>query len=117
MRPFTAHIAAFAVMTCLTWPASLSAGLKSGPTTERTETAAPGEQQQQPGAELQRVYQEGEKALAEGRYDDAARAYEELRKADPRPERIGRRNITLSPRDGTPVVLTARHPAGELLPA
>jgi tetratricopeptide (TPR) repeat protein len=83
MRPFTAHIAAFAVMTCLTWPASLSAGLKSGPTTERTETAAPGEQQQQPGAELQRVYQEGEKALAEGRYDDAARAYEELRKADP----------------------------------
>jgi cytochrome P450 len=35
----------------------------------------------------------------------------ELYKADPRPERIGRRNITLSPRDGTPVVLTARHPA------
>jgi cytochrome P450 family 135 len=35
----------------------------------------------------------------------------ELRKADPAPERIGRRNITLSPRDGTPVVLTARRPA------
>ena len=37
----------------------------------------------------------------------------ELRKADPRPERIGRRNITLSPKAGTPVVLTARHPARE----
>ncbi len=37
----------------------------------------------------------------------------ELRKASPTPERIGRRNITLSPRDGTPVVLTARHPARE----
>ncbi|MEX2448363.1 MAG: cytochrome P450 [Solirubrobacterales bacterium] len=37
----------------------------------------------------------------------------ELRKADPAPERIGRRNITLSPKDGTPVVLTARHPARE----
>ena len=37
----------------------------------------------------------------------------ELHKADPGPEKIGRRNITLSPRDGTPVVLTARHPAGE----
>jgi cytochrome P450 len=37
----------------------------------------------------------------------------ELRKASPAPERIGRRNITLSPRDGTPVVLTARHPARE----
>jgi cytochrome P450 len=35
----------------------------------------------------------------------------ELRKAKPAPERVGRRNITLSPRDGTPVVLTARHPA------
>ena len=35
----------------------------------------------------------------------------ELRKADPRPEKVGRRNITLSPRDGTRVVLTARHPA------
>lgn len=39
----------------------------------------------------------------------------ELRKADPRPERTGRRNITLSPRDGTPVVLTARQPACEPL--
>ena len=37
----------------------------------------------------------------------------ELRKADPRPERIGRRNITLSPKAGTPVVLTVRHPARE----
>jgi cytochrome P450 family 135 len=37
----------------------------------------------------------------------------ELRKADSRPEKIGRRNITLSPKDGTPVVLTARHPARE----
>ncbi len=37
----------------------------------------------------------------------------ELRKASPAPERVGRRNITLSPRDGTPVVLTARHPARE----
>lgn len=35
----------------------------------------------------------------------------ELRKADPAPEKIGRRNITLSPKAGTPVVLTARHPA------
>lgn len=35
----------------------------------------------------------------------------ELRKADPRPERTGRRNITLSPRDGTPVVVTSREPA------
>ena len=43
----------------------------------------------------------------------------ELRKASPAPERIGRRNITLSPRDGTPVVVTARHPAQEreLVPA
>jgi cytochrome P450 family 135 len=37
----------------------------------------------------------------------------ELRKADPAPEKIGRRNITLSPRGGTPVVLSARHPARE----
>jgi cytochrome P450 len=37
----------------------------------------------------------------------------ELHKADPAPERIGRRNITLSPKDGTPVVLTARRPARE----
>ncbi|HEY5052038.1 MAG TPA: cytochrome P450 [Solirubrobacterales bacterium] len=37
----------------------------------------------------------------------------ELRKASPMPERIGRRNVTLSPRDGTPVVVTARHPARE----
>ena len=37
----------------------------------------------------------------------------ELHKANPAPERIGRRNITLSPRDGTPVVVTARRPARE----
>jgi cytochrome P450 len=37
----------------------------------------------------------------------------ELRKADPRPERTGRRNITLSPKAGTPVVLTTRKPARE----
>jgi cytochrome P450 len=39
----------------------------------------------------------------------------ELRKADPRPERTGRRNITLSPKDGTPVVVTSRKPAREPL--
>src|SRR3954453_16522641 len=37
----------------------------------------------------------------------------EMRKADPRPERTGRRNITLSPKAGTPEVLTAREPARE----
>ena len=37
----------------------------------------------------------------------------DLRKASPLPEKTGRRNITLSPKDGTPVVLTARHPARE----
>jgi cytochrome P450 len=43
----------------------------------------------------------------------------ELHKASPAPEKVGRRNITLSPRAGTPVVLTARHPAREreLVPA
>ena len=41
----------------------------------------------------------------------------ELRKADPRPEKIGRRNITLSPKAGTPVVVHDRHPAGELVAA
>jgi cytochrome P450 len=35
----------------------------------------------------------------------------DLHKADPRPEKTGRRNITLSPKDGTPVVITARRPA------
>jgi cytochrome P450 len=35
----------------------------------------------------------------------------DLHKADPAPEKIGRRNITLSPKDGTPVVLTARNPS------
>jgi cytochrome P450 len=35
----------------------------------------------------------------------------DLRKANPTPERTGRRNITLSPRDGTPVVVTSREPA------
>ncbi|HVW47806.1 MAG TPA: cytochrome P450 [Solirubrobacterales bacterium] len=37
----------------------------------------------------------------------------ELRKADPRPERTGRRNITFSPRAGTPVVVDSRRPALE----
>ncbi|HVO53261.1 MAG TPA: cytochrome P450 [Solirubrobacterales bacterium] len=37
----------------------------------------------------------------------------ELRKASPAPEQTGRRNITLSPKDGTPVVLEARHEARE----
>ena len=37
----------------------------------------------------------------------------DLRKASSRPEKIGRRNITLSPKDGTPVLLSARHPARE----
>ena len=43
----------------------------------------------------------------------------ELHKSDPAPERVARRNVTLSPRDGTRVVLSARHPAreGELLAA
>jgi cytochrome P450 len=40
----------------------------------------------------------------------------ELRKASPAPEKIGRRSITLSPRDGTPVVVTARQPARERQP-
>jgi cytochrome P450 family 135 len=33
----------------------------------------------------------------------------DLHKANPAPEKTGRRNITLSPKDGTPVVVTARH--------
>jgi cytochrome P450 family 135 len=37
----------------------------------------------------------------------------DLRKADPAPEQTGRRNITLSPRAGTPVVVSARRPARE----
>jgi cytochrome P450 len=37
----------------------------------------------------------------------------ELRKADPMPERVARRNVTLSPRDGTKVIVTSRHPARE----
>jgi len=37
----------------------------------------------------------------------------ELRKASPLPERTGRRNITLSPKDGTPVIVTSREPARE----
>jgi cytochrome P450 len=37
----------------------------------------------------------------------------ELRKASPAPEKVGRRNITLSPRAGAPVVVTARHPSRE----
>jgi cytochrome P450 family 135 len=41
----------------------------------------------------------------------------DLHKANPRAERTGRRNITLSPKDGTPVVVTARRPAREPLAA
>jgi cytochrome P450 len=37
----------------------------------------------------------------------------DLHKASPLPERTGRRNITLSPKAGTPVVVTARRPARE----
>jgi cytochrome P450 family 135 len=40
----------------------------------------------------------------------------ELRKTDPAPERAARRNVTLSPRDGTRVVLGARHPARDSEP-
>jgi cytochrome P450 len=39
----------------------------------------------------------------------------DLHKASPLPEKTGRRNITLSPKDGTPVVVTARRPAREPL--
>ena len=39
----------------------------------------------------------------------------DLHKANPAPEKTGRRNITLSPKDGTPVVVTARRPAREPL--
>jgi cytochrome P450 family 135 len=35
----------------------------------------------------------------------------ELRKVDPSPEKTGRRNITFSPRAGTPVVVESRRPA------
>jgi cytochrome P450 len=41
----------------------------------------------------------------------------ELRKADPRPERTGRRNITFSPRAGTPVVVESRREARDLTAA
>jgi cytochrome P450 len=37
----------------------------------------------------------------------------DMRKANPAPEQTARRNITLSPRDGTPVVVSARRPARE----
>ncbi len=40
----------------------------------------------------------------------------ELHKANPAPETISRRNITLSPKDGTPVVVTARRPSPEREP-
>jgi cytochrome P450 len=38
----------------------------------------------------------------------------DLHKANPAPEKIGRRNITLSPKDGTPVVITTVHPSHKL---
>jgi cytochrome P450 len=41
----------------------------------------------------------------------------ELRKASPAPEKVGRRNITLSPKHGTPVVALDRRPASELVAA
>jgi cytochrome P450 family 135 len=41
----------------------------------------------------------------------------ELVKADPMPERVARRNVTLSPKDGTRAILSARHPAREREPA
>jgi cytochrome P450 len=37
----------------------------------------------------------------------------DLRKASPEPEQTGRRNITLSPKAGTPVVVSSRRPARE----
>jgi cytochrome P450 family 135 len=37
----------------------------------------------------------------------------DLRKANPAPESTGRRNITLSPKGGTPVIVSARRPARE----
>ncbi|HEU4392617.1 MAG TPA: cytochrome P450 [Solirubrobacterales bacterium] len=40
----------------------------------------------------------------------------DLHKASPMPEKTGRRNITLSPKDGTPVVVSARRPAVERQP-
>ncbi len=40
----------------------------------------------------------------------------DLRKASPEPEQTGRRNITLSPKAGTPVVVSARRPAREREP-
>jgi cytochrome P450 len=40
----------------------------------------------------------------------------DLRSAAKRPEQTGRRNITLSPKAGTPVVVTARRPAREPAP-
>ena len=47
--------------------------------------------------------------------DRPARGADPLRPAQgqPAPEKTGRRNITLSPRDGTPVVVSARRPARE----
>jgi tetratricopeptide (TPR) repeat protein len=35
------------------------------------------------GAQAERYFEEGEKALAEKRYDEAAKAYEKLRQLDP----------------------------------
>ena len=40
----------------------------------------------------------------------------ELRKADPTPERVARRNVTLSPRDGTPVVAHRAPPGARARP-
>ncbi len=40
-----------------------------------------------------------------------------LRKASPAPERVGRRSITLSPKQGTPVIVSSRRPAREAVAA
>ncbi|MEW5977871.1 MAG: tetratricopeptide repeat protein [Acidobacteriota bacterium] len=40
------------------------------------------------GALIEQLFQEGEKALVQGRYDEAARAYEQLRQMDPKTAEI-----------------------------
>ena len=85
MHALIRSIASLTVMICPLEPLPASAGLQSDSvagscsSSPRQQPAAPQPQR----AQLQRVYEEGERALAEGRYDEAARAYEQLRKADP----------------------------------
>ena len=80
-------VAALTMMICLLELPPALAGLKSDSVAGSVEQQSTAQQQpaaqQPPRAQLQRVYEEGERALAEGRYDEAARAYEQLRKADP----------------------------------